>query len=227
MTSFTEQVLKDISGLMQKIYDLPFNRELAEGTLGEDTFRFYVVQDSLYLNSFSRGLSLAAARAPDASSMLRFAKSAQEAIEVERILHAGFLKQFGVTDKDLEQAQKSPTCTAYTSFILSTAATQSYEELVAAVLPCFWIYHDVGTTIARNVAPGNPYQPWISTYADEGFAEAVRAVMSVADETASAASPAIRDRMRKAFYLASVYEWMFWDSAYRMEEWPQTALPPL
>lgn len=220
MTRFTDQLWQDISGLMDKILDLPFNRELAAGTLDTERFRFYVIQDSLYLNSYSRALSLAAARAPDAGTMLRFAKSAQEAIEVERILHAGFLKQFGVSDTDLKKAAKSPTCEAYTNFILATAMTQSYEELVTAVLPCFWIYWHVGTTIARDASADNPYAPWIGTYSDENFASAVRAVIAVTDEAAEAASPATRERMRKVFTLSSVYEWMFWDSAHRMERWP-------
>ncbi|RMF10441.1 MAG: thiaminase II [Alphaproteobacteria bacterium] len=220
MTKFTDELWQDIESLMEKILALPFNRELAAGTLDRDTFRFYVIQDSLYLNSYSRGLSLAAARAPDADAMLRFAKSAQEAIEVERILHAGFLKQFGVTDADLAKADKSPTCAAYTNFILATAATQSYEELVAALLPCFWIYWHVGTTIAKDAAPDNPYKAWIDTYADEAFASAVKAVIGVTDRIAAAASPATRAAMKKAFVLSSIYEWMFWDSAYRGESWP-------
>lgn len=220
MTSFTDQIWQDISGLMDKILDLPFNRELAAGTLNAERFRFYVIQDSLYLISYSRALSLAAARAPDANAMLRFAKSAQEAIEVERILHAGFLEQFGVSDEDLGNATKSPTCEAYTNFILSTATTQSYEELVTAVLPCFWIYWHVGTTIARDAAADNPYAPWIKTYSDEAFASAVKAVIRVTDEAADAASPVLRERMRAIFIRSSVYEWMFWDSAHKMERWP-------
>src|SRR3546814_10170718 len=84
MTTFTDDLWTGIGGLMEKIFALPFIQELAAGTLARDRFRFYVTQDSLYLNSSSRALSIAAARSPDAHAMLRFAKSAQEAIEVER-----------------------------------------------------------------------------------------------------------------------------------------------
>lgn len=220
MTTFSSELWAGIDALMARILALPFNRELAAGTLAPERFRFYVMQDSLYLNSYSRALSLASAKAPDASAMLRFAKSAQEALEVERILHAGFLQQFGVSHHDLAQARKSPACEAYTNFLLATAATGSYEELVAAVLPCFWIYWHVGQEIAKIAAPENPYQAWIDTYNAPVFADAVKAVIAITDETAEAASPDARTRMVSAFQLSSIYEWMFWDSAYRQEQWP-------
>lgn len=218
--SFTAEVWSDIGGLLDKILDLPFNRGLAAGTLARERFQFYVIQDSLYLQSFSRALSVAAAKAPDREAMLCFSQGATGAVTVEQALHAGFLDQFGVTAADLAAAEKSPTCMAYTSYILGIAATGSYGELVAAVLPCFWIYSHVGNEIAKTAAGNNPYQPWIDTYVDESFEKAVRDVIRQADLAAAAASDDDRAAMRRAFHRASIYEWMFWDSAYRREGWP-------
>lgn len=222
MTKFTDEIWGGIGGLMDKILKMPFNAELAAGTLASERFRHYVIQDSLYLNTYSRALSISSAKAPDAEAMLRWAKSAQEALEVERILHAGFLEQFGVSEQDLLSAEKSPVCAGYSNFILATAATGSYEELVGAVLPCFWIYWHVGQEIARYAAPNNPYQAWIDTYNSDVFGNAVKAVIEITDKTAAAASEDGRARMRKAFEIGSLYEWMFWDSAYRQEKWPIT-----
>lgn len=220
--TFCDELWRGISDLNRKILDLPFNRELAAGTLDPERFKFYVIQDSLYLNIFSRALSLAAAKAPTADAMLQFAQSAQGAITVERALHAGFLDQFGVSAAELVTAEKSPACAAYTNFLLATAMVGSYEELAAAVLPCFWIYRHVGVEIAKVAKPGNPYAAWINTYNDESFGNAVNAVINITNAAAAAATPANRDAMRRAFNLCSVYEWMFWDSAYRQETWPVT-----
>lgn len=222
MTTFTNTVLTDIDGLLGKIRDLAFIRELTAGTLSRERFQFYVIQDSLYLNSYSRALSLAAAKAPDAEAMLQFTKSAQDAIAVERALHAGFLRQFGVEDAALQRAEKSPTCAGYTNFILATATTGSYEELVAAILPCFWIYWHIGHLITEIAAPANPYRAWIDTYTDAPFEAAVKAVVGITDRVAASATPATVADMRRAFAIASSYEWMFWDSAYRQEAWPVT-----
>ena len=79
----------------------------------------------------------------------------------------------------------------------------------------------VGKHLLRRTAqPDNPYQAWIDTYADEAFAEGVTKVIVIGDEMAEAASPAVRDQMFRAFVRATQLEWMFWDSAYRLERWP-------
>ena len=92
--------------------------------------------------------------------------------------------------------------------------------LVAAILPCFWIYHDVGVRIAKETAAGNFYQPWIDTYADEAFASSVQEVIRITDAAAAAAGAAERQAMGRAFIRSTQYEWLFWDSAYRLEAWP-------
>jgi thiaminase/transcriptional activator TenA len=78
----------------------------------------------------------------------------------------------------------------------------------------------VGKHLLAGAAADNPYQAWIDTYADEAFAEGVRKVIRVADQVAEAASPSIREQMSRAFVRSSRLEWMFWDSAYRLERWP-------
>jgi thiaminase/transcriptional activator TenA len=92
--------------------------------------------------------------------------------------------------------------------------------LLAALLPCFWIYRDVGQAIARKAAADNPYRAWIDTYADEGFGEVVRTVMAATDGAAGEASETVRARMVTAFVRSTRYEWLFWDGAYQRREWP-------
>jgi thiaminase/transcriptional activator TenA len=220
MTGFCDAAWQETERLRAEIHDLPFNRELAAGSLTEDRFQFYMVQDSLYLVAYSRALSLCAAKAPETEEMVRFAEAARGAVVVERALHEGFFAKFGLTPMEVAATEPSPTCFAYTSFLLRTAAIEPYETLIAAVLPCFWIYQDVGTAIAAKAAPGNPYRAWIDTYADPDFAEATEAVKRFCDRAAAATTQAVRDDMMEAFRRSAVYEWMFWESAYRLEAWP-------
>lgn len=92
---------------------------------------------------------------------------------------------------------------------------------VAAVLPCFTIYKEVGDYILKHQSKGeNPYQDWIDTYGGEDFAKAVELAENIADELAAGASEESRAKMTEAYLMASKMEWMFWDSAYRMEAWP-------
>ncbi len=223
MATFCEQVWAETADLRAAIGALPFNRELAAGTLAQERFRFYMIQDALYLDDYSRALAAAAAKAPDSDARCFFAAAAEEAIVVERALHAGFFEKFAITPQDAAKAEKSPTCTAYTNFLLATAHTGSYAELAAAILPCFWIYWDVGLAIAKESAPDNPFAAWVETYSDDAFGDQVRCVIRITDQTAEAAGAAERAAMRGAFVLSTQYEWMFWDSAYKLETWPAPA----
>jgi thiaminase/transcriptional activator TenA len=151
---------------------------------------------------------------------VQFAKSAEVAIIVERALHGSFFEQFGITPQSFAETPLSPACHHYVSYLMATAYAEPYEVVLGALLPCFWIYAEVGRDIHARAAPSNPYEAWIHTYAGEEFQNAVRAVIEAADEAAETASVNLRARMHAAFTRATQLEWVFWESAYRLEIWP-------
>lgn len=206
--------------LYETILRMPFNAELAEGRLREACFRHYMIQDAHYLEGFARALSLASAKGHHTDHVVHFAGAAQTAIVVERSLHADYFVKFGISPSDFAAAQPSPVCDHYVSWLLRTAALEPFEVGIAALLPCFWIYREVGKHILATAKRANPYQAWIDTYAGEEFERAVDAVIAVADDIASGASPRTLEAMQRAFGRAMQLEWMFWDSAYRLGEWP-------
>jgi thiaminase/transcriptional activator TenA len=109
---------------------------------------------------------------------------------------------------------------AYTSYLLRVAGTGTFEELLGAILPCYWIYWEVGKTLLVAGSPDPVYQRWIDAYASEQFAGAVQRVLDAANR-ASADLPESRLALiSRHFLTASRYEWMFWDAAYRLESWP-------
>ena len=220
MIHFSEEAWERTASLREAIHRLPFNVELAAGSLGRDRFQAYIAQDAIYLGRFSRALAISAAKAPDMSTMQSFAQSALGAIAVEQALHSRYLQDFGVDPASIVDAEPSPDCLAYTSYLIAAAYHDPWEVLVAALLPCFWIYWDVGCAIARTVAPQNPYKAWIDTYADERFGNAVKTVIAIADRAAEMTTAATRDLMLAAFTRACQYEWLFWDGAYQRRAWP-------
>jgi len=143
-------------------------------------------------------------------------------VAVEQALHGEYLTQFGIDPAMLAAAEPSPDCLGYTSFLLAAAYHEPWEVLVAALLPCFWIYWDVGNTIARKASADNPYRAWIDTYSDEAFGAAVRAVIAATDRAADGTTAAIRERMMTGFIRSTQYEWLFWDGAYQRRGWPMS-----
>jgi thiaminase/transcriptional activator TenA len=212
MTSFCDHARQRATELRAAIHSLPFNRELTAGTLDRARFHFYIEQDAQYLEQYSRILAMAGVRGPDGAILRLFVENALEAVAVEQALHSQYLAA--------EAPEASPDCLSYTSFLLATAYHEPWEVLMAALLPCFWIYWDVGNAIAREAAADNPYRAWIDTYSDEAFGTAVRAVIAATDTAAANASDSVRARMMTAFIRSTQYEYLFWDGAYQLRQWP-------
>ncbi len=208
---------KQSEAIYEQIINMPFNKELMKGTLSLDRFKFYMAQDAIYLGHFSKALALIGARSLNLQHTLDFTRFAENAVVVERVLHEGYFKKFGVDT----EAIISPTCQNYTQFLLTKAALDQVEVAMAAVLPCFWIYKKVGDHIFQHKQNNNnPYQEWINTYAGEEFGTAVQKAIDICDEVAVTCTPHQQERMIEAFIMASKLEWMFWDSAWRLEQWP-------
>ncbi|TDW74970.1 thiaminase II [Kribbella pratensis] len=196
----------------------PFITGLTDGTLNHDAFRYFIIQDSHYLRAYSRALSLVAGRAPDEDAVSMFALHAANAIAVERELHTSLLESLGITAEDVDAAGSGPTTTAYMSYLTAVCATGTYAEAVAAVLPCYWIYRDVGRELLKRSSPDPLYRRWIETYGSEEFDVVVEQVLAVTDGLDVGAAE--RDRCHQHFAMACRYEWMFWDAAYHELDWP-------
>lgn len=215
MTTFCDRMWAEIAGLREAIDRLPFLTGLQDGTLPRETFAFYMAQDALYLADYGRVLALCAAQADDPEELLFWSSSAASTVRVERALHAAHVA-------DLTAAEQSPTCAAYTSYLLGLASGGCYPALAAGALPCFWIYEDVGTRLKQRAGElgDHPYGDWIGTYGDPAFAESTATARSVVDRLAERSDAGTVARMARAFRRAAQYEWMFWDSAFRHEQWP-------
>jgi len=216
---FTETMWAATEALQQSILTMPFNRELATGSLPPETFKHYIIQDAHYLEGFARALALVAARAPDADAIMQLSGSATGAIAVERQLHGHYMALYGVNAASFAATEPTPVCEHYVSYLLRTAAIADLPEAIAALLPCFWVYLRVGQDIHASADRENPYRAWIDTYAGEDFASSVSQMLDLTDRVAKTASDGTRVRMHHAFRQSTRLEWMFWDSAYHRRRW--------
>jgi thiaminase (transcriptional activator TenA) len=198
----------------------PFVTGLTDGTLPQDAFAFYVVQDLLYLQRYAQALAAVAGRAPGTAATAMFASHAADVVAVEQTLHASLLASLDIDAAAVAAAEPAPTNLAYTSYLLAVIAGGSYAEGVGAVLPCYWIYWEVGKELARRGSPDARYQQWIDTYAGDEFAQTVREVLAETDRLGPDLSPQERVLVHRHFRATSRYEWMFWDMGYRKQTWP-------
>jgi thiaminase (transcriptional activator TenA) len=217
---FTEELWQSIEPIYAAILCHPFLTGLTDGSLPRESFQFYAVQDALYLREFARALSITAARAPEDDWIIMFNEHAAGALRVERVLHESFFREFWLSPEDVAVTQLAPTNLAYTSYLLAVAYAAPFHEAIAALLPCYWIYWEVGKELERAGSPDPFYTRWIGTYASKEFGSLVHAVLEATDKTASRLQRAELDAMQQHFLVASRYEWMFWEMGYRREAWP-------
>jgi thiaminase/transcriptional activator TenA len=220
MDRFRDRMWSATEPIFARILAHPFLSGLADGTLPRDSFRHYVVQDALYLVDYARALALVGAKAPDEEAIAMFASHARGALEVERSLHEGLLVELGVTPEQLRAAPNTPTTLAYTSYLLRSCHQGSFAEGLAAVLPCYWIYAEVGAALLARSSPDPLYARWIGTYGGEEFGKIVSDVLALVDRTGASASASEQSAMREHVVTTSRYEWMFWDASWRREAWP-------
>ncbi|HEU0190766.1 MAG TPA: thiaminase II [Mycobacterium sp.] len=221
MAERTRDVLwADIAEIYQRICAHPFVTGLTEGSLGRDRFGYYIVQDAHYLRGYARALAVCGVKSRSETELAMFLDHAGGAITAERELHAALLGELGLTTDAAAALPVGPATQAYTSYLLATCYGGSYAEALAAVLPCYWIYARVGEHLQRAGSPDPLYQRWIDTYAGEEFRAVVDEVLEVVDDVGAQASPAELGLMRRHFHTTARYEWMFWDAAHRMADWP-------
>lgn len=216
MRRWSDEAWEAALPVYSEILEHPFVRALADGTLSAERFRFYLQQDALYLDRYARRLAHIASRLPQKEHTEAFLRFALDGVEVERALHATFLGGEHPSGESI-----SPACLLYTS-LLDAQAMVPVEVEAAAVLPCFVVYQRVGESIlARqrgNIAE-NPYRRWIETYADPAFAASADLATRICDALAAGAGEGTRRRMTELFVRCTRMEWLFWDSAWNLENW--------
>lgn len=222
MTKFTEVLRHEAELIWQANFDHPFIKGIANGNLALESFRYYVLQDSYYLSHFARIQAIGAARASDLFTTSRMAAHSLGTYEAELGLHENFLKQLRVTKQELDEFVPSPTAYAYTSHLYRVAASGSLGEIIAAILPCYWIYYEIGQLLKESTPNVQIYQEWINAYGGEWFSGLVNEQLSRLDVMALEASKSEQEKMKQHFIISSQYEFMFWDMAYNQEKWPVT-----
>ncbi|ADQ68593.1 thiaminase II [Halogeometricum borinquense] len=214
----------DLSAVADPVWDAivahPMVEQLGAGTLSTEPFEYWVRQDYVYLVDYSRVFAYGAATAPDLDKMGTFAELLDSTINTEMDLHRAYAAEFGISEAELEATEASPTTRAYTDFLVRVAATGTFGDLVAVLLPCMWGFNETAKRLESEGMPDDDrYAEWIQTYAGEEFTELTTWCKELMNDVAVGRSDAERERFRNLFETSARYEYRFWDAAWRQEEW--------
>ena len=215
MPGFSQQLRAEAQPIWDAIFGHPFLGAVKDGSLPLATFQYYLGQDYHYLEGFGRAVALALAKSPDADLLQQLAHRVMT--PVERPLHHRLIEAAGLTPDEVAAVPLSPTNTAYINHMLTTAAQYGLGPTAAALLPCPWTYHLLKDEVGQSEHP--LYGQWTRFYVEGLLQSSVDAWRGFVDEMAERVGEQERQAMRYAFITSSRYEYMFWDAAWRREEW--------
>lgn len=221
--AFSDDLLDAGSEIWAAQFDHPFVTELATGELDPVAFSRWLEQDYRYLFDYARTYAVAGAKAREEAAMATLLGGAGAVLNEELDLHRSFASEYGLSETDLAETVKTPTCEAYTSFLVRTAYERPVPVAIAALFPCMQGYLDVADHMAA-LADAEPaeishrYAPFIEMYTSDEFRAETAALRDLVDDHA-AASPGHRDAMREAFLTSGRLELAFWEMAYTGEGW--------
>lgn len=206
---YTQSLWDSMGEVWSQIMGLPFIMGLRDGSLSKREFDFYLNQDAHYLANYSRALAVLAAKAGEPQYQVEWAESARDCLVVEAQLHHEWLG--GIS------GDTSPVTLGYTNFLTATAYGDDYVVGAAAVLPCYWIYAEVGACLAASNHPDHPYHEWLKTYGDQSFVTTTEAALRRVEHALVQATGVQRAAATAAFQVACAYEREFFDQASRSE----------
>lgn len=216
---FSEELREAAAELWQASFDHGFIQELVAGTLEEGAFRYYLLQDCYYLTHFSDAHGLLAAKTTDESvrsSQLALQKGMDEG---EIAIRERYFKWLGITQEEYQKTVVAPSAYQYVNHLYRQLTTGTVATSLAALLPCYWLYHEIGVRFREVTSPNRLYQDWINTYDSPAFAENTRRQIDLLNHLAEVASEEERLAMKESFLISSQYELTFWDMSYTGETW--------
>ncbi len=191
-----------------------FVNRVGDGSLPIESFRYYLVQDYLFLIHFSRAWALLAYKSDSVADMQWASQILHATLNTEMSLHVEFSARYGVTQDQMEAAEEAQPNLSYTRFVLDRGSAGDILDLYVALLPCTVGYAEIGNRLNRDCqqfVEGNPYREWIEMYSSEDYQQLALKSISVLERLSRERGGMARfDSLAETFRKATVLETGFW-----------------
>jgi len=207
--------LKDVCRVDWLAYtEHPFVRGLADGSLPEAAFRYYLGQDYLFLIHFARAYGLAVYKADTLEDMRAAASSISAILDIEMELHVKFCAGWGLSEAEMAALPEDNATMAYTRFVLEAGLAGDLLDLHAALAPCILGYAEIGAALAADRSTkrdGNPYSDWIEMYSSAEYQKVARDEIATIERLGDRRGGEARFKsLAKTFRAATRLESDFW-----------------
>ena len=217
--SFSEELRESAREIWEGYHRHPFVLGLGDGTLPLEKFRYFMIQDYLYLFEYSKLFALGVVKSRNRQRMRMFSQMAHDTLNGEMSIHRAYMERLGITEEELSATPAALANVSYTHYMLSVGYSGDDLDILVAVLACAWSYREIAQRLARQnpKAPEHPlYGEWVRGYLSDGYSKSVEENIAGVDALAEGISPERKDYLRQVFLNCSRYEAGFWDMAYTL-----------
>lgn len=215
----TQRLLDASKEIWAGYHTHPFVRGIATGTLDQEKFRYYMVQDYLYLIDYAKVFAIGVAKAWDTETMRLFAGYVSQILDGEMDIHKSYMQRLGISVDKAEQTPVALDNLFYTSYMLRVAYEESPGEIAAAILSCALSYEVIAKTMVQSdpACTDHPfYGEWIRSYAAPGYAQANQKLIDLVERLTADYSERQMGRLEEIFIACSRCEDAFWDMSWEM-----------
>ena len=219
MTSVSTRLHNAAAPVWEACLRHPFVTGIGDGTLDMEKFRYFMLQDYLYLFDYARVFALGVVKARDPELMRVFAANVDSMLGGEMKIHRVYMKRLDITEEQVFSIKPALANLSYTNYMLSVAQTGGPMEIVASILACSWSYAEIGQALAAipGAAEHPFYGEWIRGYASEEYAATNQALIELMDSLAADAGEEQLAYLTDVFVNCSRYELGFWDMAWDVQ----------
>ena len=218
--SFARSLKAKAGNVWEDGYNHPFVQELGAGTLSKERFKFWLLQDYLYLLQYAKVFAMATVKSDTEEIMTNFTSIQHYIFSSEMNVHREYMAKFGVTKEEISAVKASLYNRTYTANMLSYGLTGSLVEILATIFPCAWTYSDYGRRLKEQYAgnlENNFYKTWIEKYASDDFASSFDWICDTLDILVEKMDDKQREKIADIFTSSVEFEYLFWDMCYKMQ----------
>lgn len=215
-----ERLLTATTEIWKAYNEHPFVLGIQNGNLDKEKFRYYIIQDYLYLEDYAKTFAVGVAKAKNLETSNLFAKYIS-VMNGELDVHNGYLARLGVTQKEIDSTPRSLDNLSYTSYMLRVAYEEGEAEILAAILSCAYSYE----IIAKNIVKNNPasiddefYGDWIKGYTSDAYAEGNVILLDTLNRLTENYTERQLQHLIDIFAACSRYELAFWEMSWMLSK---------
>lgn len=213
--TFMDEVISESLPLWDAAANEEFLDKLGDGTLDRKTFYEYIVQDSIYLRDYLKAFAMAMFKSRTLKEMQVFYSILGYVNDSENATRLNYLKDYGLTDAQVDEVAKKPACAAYTKFLVDTAKSEDVPEILMAVMPCMLGYRYVFESVLKRhpEVTNSYYGPLVADYTSEFYVQCCEYWTEYCNEACAGISGDRKRKLIELFKQASEHELLFWQMA--------------